>query len=125
MVDEAGEQSDYERLSEELRKSAGPLEFLVSAVQDGIELEDLAASRAGKVIIERAAHRLRSALEVILRASESPCSEAVQRAIFELRVQHRALAHFADVIHEGRVAARRIEDGEIDHVTTEEEDTEL
>lgn len=99
--------SDYEALSEELRKSLGPLESAVQYIQDGIEMEAFRDTRAGKIIIGRSMAGMRAALDIILDPSATP--EDVTKAINELRVQHRVLDTIAETVRVGKEVTKRIE----------------
>jgi hypothetical protein len=100
--------SEFEQLSRDYRAMAGPLEFLVDRVQEGIELEHFRDTKAGKILIGRALHAAGAALELIL----DPISkdDELRLAIAELRVQHRVLDAFAAVISAGNQAGQTIEE---------------
>lgn len=119
------EQTDYERLSAEFRRIAGPLDFLVDSVQDGIELEEFVKSKAGQILIGRAAIEVRRQMQIILEPNTS--HEKLMLAVAELRVQHRLLCAFGDVIATGRQSERLIAQGDAaaGFTTTEEEEAEL
>ena len=109
------EAPDYETLSRDLRDSAGPLEMLVDFVQDGIELETWGQTPAGKLLLSRARRACRLSLEVLLQPSAK--GDEIDRALFELRVQHRVLQSYADVVSIGRESERRLVNQ--DHQETE------
>lgn len=102
------EVTEYDALVREYRTIAGPLEYLVDHVQDSIELEHFSATKAGKLLIGRALNGARAALVIILDPSASP--DTVTLAVAELRVQHRVLECFRDIIASGKQAAQVIDE---------------
>lgn len=98
--------SDYERLLREFRASAGPLEVLASQISDGIEMEALAMSPGGKLLIEHSLLAAKRCLESILDPNIN--EHELKNAVIELRVQHRVLDIIGAHIGLGRKASREI-----------------
>ena len=115
---DATEQSDFDRLAAEFRKSPGTTEFMADAVQDGIELEDFRATPAGRILIGRAVKSAHAALEVILNPNSDQAS--LSNAVAEMRVQHRVLNAIADAIQSGRNTERQMKFEDQPFTDTEE-----
>lgn len=96
--------SEYEQRSAELRAIAGPLEYLVDSVQDGIEVQALRESKGGQVLIAQCCRAIKACMEVILDPNTQPVD--LTNAITELRVQHRVLEMMSTTIAAGRQAGR-------------------
>ena len=111
-MNEPTEKTDLDRIADEFRRNAGPLEYLVDAIQDGIEIEAFSASPAGKILIGRACQSARAAMEVLLDPNSS--TERVMVSVQELRVQHRVLQAISDAVNSGRLATQNITQSDVD-----------
>ncbi len=98
--------TDYDSLVEEFKRVGGAVEAYGQFIQDGIEIEDFAASKPGKILIGRSINASKEALKAILDPNLNDA--ATLTAVRELRVQHRVLESIAQSIAEGRRAERAL-----------------
>ena len=101
------EESDYEQLDSELRKSLGPEEHLADQIQDGLELEEFRDTRAGKILLGRVMRQAKNNIDLILDPNVSGID--LLNAIAELRANHRILHIFHDTIVGGRRTTRMLQ----------------
>jgi hypothetical protein len=107
---EKTEPEGYEALARSFRDSLGPLEMLADFVEDGLELEAWGATKTGRLLLTRARSAARVSIEVLLRPNST--DDEIARALMELRVQHRVMQAYSDVVQMGRDAQRRILEAE-------------
>jgi len=106
MNDSTEQVSDYEALTQELRRQPGATEFAVKLVTEGIELEAFRDTPAGKIIVGSAIEGMVKHLEMVLDPNLS--GTELERAVAELRVRHRILVVIEDTINAGKQAGRRL-----------------
>lgn len=110
MSEPQAEITDYERLMRDFRDGEGPLEQLARQISDGIEVESLAMSEGGKLLVRHCQLAAKRCLESILDPNISDGD--LRNAVIELRVQHRVLDSIGAYIGLGRRAGREIAQAE-------------
>ena len=106
----AAEISGYEVLEQQLRKSPGVTDFVVQAIQNGLELEVFRGTKPGKLLIGRAVQGMINHLELVLDPNLS--GEKLLQAVAELRVMHRMLVFIEETIAGGTAETTKLSQDE-------------
>ena len=106
MSEQTVEMTDFDRLTQELRKQPGATEHAVKLVTEGIEIEAFMATPAGKVIVGGSLRGMVTHLEFILDPNVG--GEELLNAVHELRSRHRVLMIIEEAVASGKAAAQRL-----------------
>lgn len=107
MTEPVEDMTEYDRLEQDFRRVMGPTDAAADFIQQGLELEVFRETRHGKILIGTCMRRIQIAINDLVDPAIPP--EEVERALQELRVQHRVLAMISETIAMGRESTKRVQ----------------